>query len=185
MFTANAGTGRMARALRHVDTLPLKQLCAQIYREQYNEWRKWEANLDWRDTMQGRYGLFGGGITAEPPADTLPLWQHASDFPEQYEDTTTMQHKGNGLLFPLGQIVATPGALLAFEQAEEEPLDYLCRHGLGDWVECGPEDEARNHKALRERLRIFSVYRLSTGVKIWLITEHDRSATTILLPEEY
>jgi hypothetical protein len=184
MHVAGGNARAIARALRHVDTMPLKQLCAQIYREQYNEWRRWEANLDWHDTMRGRYGLFGGTIAPEQSAETLPLWQCAQATPEHYKDTP-MATKDNGLLFPLGQIVATPGALSAFEEAEEEPLDYLCRHGLGDWEECGAEDMARNHEALTQDLRIFSVYTLSTGVKIWLITEHNRSYTTILLPSEY
>ncbi len=85
----------------------------------------------------------------------------------------------------LGQIVATPGALQAMNEAGEVPLTFLARHEAGDWGEVDPEDWQENELSVREGFRILSAYKLSTGVKIWIITEADRSATTILLPEEY
>lgn len=85
----------------------------------------------------------------------------------------------------LGRTVATPGALAALEEAGQIPAEFLSRHELGDWGEVGPEDWAENELSVREGFRILSVYRLNTSVKIWIITEADRSATTILLPEEY
>jgi hypothetical protein len=87
--------------------------------------------------------------------------------------------------FPLGRMVATPGALKALAEAGEEPLTYLCRHASEDWGELCEEDKKENEFSLGKCLRILSAYKLSTGVKIWIITEADRSATTILLPEEY
>ncbi len=87
--------------------------------------------------------------------------------------------------FPLGRLVATPGALSALAEAEEEPLVYLSRHVSGDWGELCDEDKEENELSLREGFRILSAYQLRTGVKIWIITEADRSATTILLPSEY
>ena len=87
--------------------------------------------------------------------------------------------------FPLGRTVATPGALDALKEAGEGPAYYLSRHITGDWDELSDHDRKENAYALLHNLRILSAYTLSTGVKIWLITEADRSATTILLPEEY
>jgi len=87
--------------------------------------------------------------------------------------------------FDPGQIVATPGALAAFEASGEEPLAFLLRHLDGDWGELSPEDIAENELSLREGFRLLSAYSLRDGTTIWVITESDRSATTILLPEEY
>ena len=66
-----------------------------------------------------------------------------------------------------------------------EVLDAVCRHVVGDWGECCPDDAAENEFAIDKYLRIFSVYRTAAGVKFWVITEADRSRTTALLPEEY
>ncbi len=85
----------------------------------------------------------------------------------------------------IGQMVATPGALKALAEAEETPLEFLIRHMNGDWGEVCPEDWAENDLSVREGYRILSAYTLKTGVKIWIITEADRSVTTILLPDEY
>jgi hypothetical protein len=87
--------------------------------------------------------------------------------------------------FPLGQVVATPGALQAFASAEENYLPYLMRHAGGDWGEVCPEDALANDEAREDGERLLSAYRLQIGTKIWIITEADRSSTCILLPEEY
>ena len=90
--------------------------------------------------------------------------------------------------FPLGQIVATPGALAAFQEAQDSPWIYwiyLRRHSEGDWSEVNVEDAAENELSLRDGFRLLSAYTITSGIKIWIITERDRSATTILLPEEY
>jgi hypothetical protein len=67
----------------------------------------------------------------------------------------------------------------------DDPLDFLFRHLDGDWGELSPEDIAKNELSLREGFRPLSVYLLRDGTKVWVITESDRSATTILLPGEY
>ena len=85
-------------------------------------------------------------------------------------------------LLPLGQIVATPGALAALEEAGQQPTTFLERHESGDWGDCGAEDKQENDLSVRES---FSVYHTSKGQKIWIITEADRSSTCILLPDEY
>jgi hypothetical protein len=87
--------------------------------------------------------------------------------------------------FQPGQIVATPGALEAFEASGESPLAFLERHLAGDWGELSPEDIRENELSLQHGWRLLSAYRLSTGVKVWVITEADRSVTTVLLPDEY
>jgi hypothetical protein len=87
--------------------------------------------------------------------------------------------------FPLGRFVATPGAIAALEAAGENPTTFLRRHWRGDWGELDTEDVAENKFSLVNGLRLLSRYVLSDGTVIWIITEADRSATTILLPEEY
>ena len=81
--------------------------------------------------------------------------------------------------------MATPGALDALAQAEENALAYLVRHVTGDWGDLPEEDIEENELSLREGYRLFSAYHLNTGTKIYVITEWDRSVTTILLPDEY
>lgn len=89
-------------------------------------------------------------------------------------------------LFPLGQIVATPGALAALAEAGESPLSLLMRHQSGDWGTLDREDRCLNDRAVEGGDRILSAYGLpSTGQKVWVITESDRSSTCVLLPEEY
>ncbi len=86
---------------------------------------------------------------------------------------------------PLGQVVATPGALQVFVLAKEGYLPYLLRHACGDWGEVCLDDARANEEALLSGERLLSAYKLSNGTKIWIITEADRSSTCILLPEEY
>jgi len=88
-------------------------------------------------------------------------------------------------LFPLGQIVATPGALAALERAQQAPTCFLARHACGDWGELEPTDVAENQYSIAHGLRLLSSYQTNAGEKLWIITEADRSATTLLLPEEY
>ncbi len=87
--------------------------------------------------------------------------------------------------FPLGQTVATPDALATQEAAGQHPFLFLARHSRGDWGELCPADKRANDRALREGDRLLSAYKTSTGERLWVITEADRSATTILLPSEY
>ena len=88
-------------------------------------------------------------------------------------------------LFTLGQVVATPGALEAIEASGDSLFSYLSRHISGDWGEVDAHDRKENELSLEQGFRLMSVYSLGTGVKIWVITEADRSSTCVLLPEEY
>lgn len=87
--------------------------------------------------------------------------------------------------FPLGRVVATPGALAALESANQTPLQFIARHAAGDWGEVDEHDHRENERSLKSGCRLLSAYRLRDNTKIWVITEADRSATTLLLPEEY
>lgn len=88
-------------------------------------------------------------------------------------------------LFSLGQVVATPGALEALEKAEQAPSDFLNRHVHGDWGDVCEEDAEANQQSVKDGSRLLSSYRTKLNVKLWIITEADRSSTCILLPEEY
>lgn len=96
--------------------------------------------------------------------------------------TTTTTHTR---LFNPGQIVSTPGALEALADAEQSATEFLSRHLQGDWGELCEIDRQANEDALTEGDRILSAYRTSEGTRIWIITEADRSVTTLLLPSEY
>jgi hypothetical protein len=83
----------------------------------------------------------------------------------------------------LGRIVGTPGAIAAVPA--DEMAIALNRHSNRDWGEVDADDKAENDRSAREGFRVLSAYRTSAGTKFWIITEADRSVTTILLPEEY
>jgi len=87
--------------------------------------------------------------------------------------------------FPLGRIVATPGALRVLEQANQNPFEFLERHQTGDWGDLREDDKRENEFSVQNSFRILSAYRTRNDVKIWIITEADRSVTTLLLPHEY
>ncbi len=87
--------------------------------------------------------------------------------------------------FPHGQIVGTPGAIQALEQHNVTAAQLLDRHCSGDWGQLDPEDMLANEDGLKFGERLLSNYPLATNCRIWIITERDRSVTTLLLPEEY
>ncbi len=85
--------------------------------------------------------------------------------------------------FPAGRLVITPGATA--ELPQNEAIKGLLRHMAGDWGELDEHDRMENEAALEHGFRLFSSYVTPGGTKFYVITEHDRSVTTILLPEEY
>ena len=85
---------------------------------------------------------------------------------------------------PLGQVVATLGALKLLSEIGEDPFGYIARHAAGDWGDLCAFDRRENEIALRDGYRVLSSYEISAR-RVWIITEADRSVTTILLPEEY
>lgn len=87
--------------------------------------------------------------------------------------------------FALGQVVATSGALAALARCGKTPELLLTRHARSDWGDLDEQDRKENDRSLEEGLRLLSAYRLPDGTKLWIITEADHSATTLLLPDEY
>ncbi len=88
-------------------------------------------------------------------------------------------------LFPLGMVVSTPGAAAILANAEVDAREIIERHQSGDWGVLVPDDCTLNDEAVRCGDRILSAYKLGEGQRLWIITEADRSATTLLLPSEY
>lgn len=86
--------------------------------------------------------------------------------------------------FPLGQVVATPGALAALTEAGVEPWELLQRHQSADFGDVDAHDRRENARAIEQGYRILSAYTVA-GTRLWVITEADRSSTCLLLPEEY
>ena len=88
-------------------------------------------------------------------------------------------------LFSPGRLVATPGAIALLERTDKSPLEFLSRHLRGDWGDLCPEDKTENELSLKYGFRLLSSYQATETEKLWVITEADRSLTTLLLPEEY
>jgi len=98
---------------------------------------------------------------------------------------TNTQQEAGVVRFALGQTVITPGAEEALQLAEQTASEFLRRHMSGDWGELSDEDIKENEFSLENGLRLLSRYETTKGERLWIITEADRSATTILLPIEY
>jgi len=87
--------------------------------------------------------------------------------------------------FPAGQLVMTAGVSDLVQQGRLTPVPYLRRHLDGDWGDLCDDDRRSNDAALKSGDRLFSSYQVTPTLKLWIITEWDRSVTTLLLPEEY
>jgi len=93
--------------------------------------------------------------------------------------------------FRLGRLTATPGAIRAMQRAGQDPLALIERHRRGDWGVVGEDDAGANERAVAHegdpdrQERVLSVYVTDVGDRLWVITEADRSATCVLLPEDY
>ena len=95
------------------------------------------------------------------------------------------QARTPGALFPLGRLFATPRALETLSVAGQVPESFLRRHVAGDWGDLSEDDRSANAHALKTGGRILSAYVTILGERLWIITEADRSRTTILRPDEY
>lgn len=95
------------------------------------------------------------------------------------------QNEKSKKLFSLGETVMTIGATEALEESNQLPNEFLAKHQASDWGEVCDDDKRENDFPVKEGFRIISAYRTVKGEKIWIITEADRSSTTILLPSEY
>ena len=96
-----------------------------------------------------------------------------------------MQQISKQPAFELGQIVATPGALAALNKARQQPGEFLTRHVHREWGDLDEDDRKENEYSLEHGFRLLSAYKTNAGDRLWIITEADRSVTTLLLPEEY
>lgn len=100
--------------------------------------------------------------------------------------TTSDRHEQSSVTrFTLGQTYITPGAEEALMIAGQTGIEFLRRHMSNNWGELSDEDIRENGLSLKEGFRLLSAYHTAKGQKLWIITEADRSATTILLPDEY
>lgn len=88
-------------------------------------------------------------------------------------------------LFPLGELGMTHGAINLLAELGRSPQELIQRHASCDWSDMSPSDAAANRHALRSGMRIFSSFDLPGGCRVWVITEADRSSTTLMLPAEY
>src|SRR5438034_8824104 len=98
---------------------------------------------------------------------------------------TNAHQESSATHFALGQTYVTPGAEEALMIAGQTGIEFLRRHMSNDWGELSDEDVRENELSLEKGFRLLSAYRTAKGQKLWIITEADRSATTILLPDEY
>lgn len=96
-----------------------------------------------------------------------------------------MQQIGKQPAFKLGQIVATPAALAVLKKVGQEPDEFLTRHANREWGDLDEDDRRENDYGLEHGFRLLSAYRTDAGDRLWIITEADRTVTTLLLPEEY
>lgn len=134
----------------------------------------WDAQREYFNLFELEYiaAVEGASLTADPNFTPCPL-------------SVVQAQEQAPAKFPFGEVVATPGAAAALQAAAGRPLTYLRRHAQGDWGELDAEDRAENEFSLTNGLRLLSAYNLKDGTRIWIITEADRSVTTILLPSEY
>lgn len=87
--------------------------------------------------------------------------------------------------FKLGRLFVTRGAAEVLRESSQSPLEFFNRHARLERGELSDDDHPENVFSVSRQLRIFSAFKTAQGVKLWVITESDRSATTILLPSEY
>lgn len=117
-------------------------------------------------------------LLGAPPAVTLAMaWDERSG-----GWTSTMVRPPK---FPLGQLVMTRGAIETLAEAGQSPMEFIQRHQSGDWGEVPEADRRENDFSVTHGFRILSAYRTTRDVRIWVLTEADRTTTTILLPDEY
>ncbi len=139
----------------------------------------------YRDGVYGVCGRAGWGERSLPPCNGDQCCGDCEKLPGCDEVCPDLP-RGREVkpkVVELGQLVATPGALE--KVPPDEMLVALGRHARGDWGDLCGEDRRLNDAALKNGERLLSSYRTRAGTKFWIITEWDRSVTTVLLPEEY
>jgi hypothetical protein len=119
---------------------------------------------------------FHARLSAAPPGSNTQI---------HIKELSPMQKTERKPLFDLGQLVATPGALAALEKSGQSPMEFFSRHVTGDWGELSEDDRKENQLSLEKGFRLLSSYKTNAADRVWVITEANRSHTTILLPQEY
>ncbi len=157
---------KLREALNETDVLETHDVYTDLLRSALDE-------VDWLEVAADFLEDFAEDAPRAVNAIADP--QTASGANDAYEEGSEK--------FPLGRIVATPGALAEIPTFEVQTS--LKRHQRGDWGEVNASDREENDLSLREGFRLLSAYRAANGTKFWIITEADRSVTTVLLPEEY
>lgn len=130
------------------------------------------SEVDWHEVAEA----FLEELEPEEP-------EPSDDDQEHDEEETSTTEEPKGPLFSLGQVVSTPGALAALSREDIDAA--IRRHVSGDWGEVSEADRTENDLSVREGFRVLSEYRGQNDCRFWVITEADRSSTTVLLPEEY
>jgi hypothetical protein len=120
-----------------------------------------------------------------PLLDDLPAVTLHLAWSTEHGSWMSRIHEPRVPLFSLGMVVGTQGAVQALEEAGQGPQEFLDRHVRGDWGEVPEADQHENDFSLLHGFRILSAYTTNAGERIWVLTEADRSATTLLLPDEY
>ena len=136
------------------------------------------------DAMEVHYRMLL--LLAQSPAASGYTIKLIYEIGDLGEPVITLSNPHKDVDLALGEVATTPGALDALVTARVSPMTYLARHARGDWGEVDKEDWAANDRdALSGDGRVLSAYTLPTDDRLWVITEWDRSVTTLLLPEEY
>jgi hypothetical protein len=132
-------------------------------------------------------GLQETAISRKPSFNLQPVAQENNRMSANFSTAPNTQSTPSptAVRFQLGRIFITPGAIDALEDSGESAQDFINRHARLERGELGEEDYKENLFSVDKRLRIFSAFKTAQGVKIWVITESCRSATTLLLPSEY
>lgn len=104
--------------------------------------------------------------------------------PQDHHEESPEMRPVPKVLFDMGQIVVTSGASYSLHRIERHPVQLLARHATGDWGQLPEQDIEENEHSLKHGFRLFSAYNIEDA-RFYVITEWDRSVTTILLPEEY
>ena len=119
--------------------------------------------------------------------ETFPIPQHQplTWRKRKMQNQNTIVKTENKVLFDLGQTFMTIGAREALEESNQTANEFLARHQSGDYGDICEDDRKENEFSVKKGFRILSAYKTKLSEKIWIITELDRSSTTILLPEEY
>lgn len=148
-----------------------------------------KARVATSDEVDRAIRFYSKGVGRMGPFESQVMEKYADFVREERKPITnvvTFNHSvTESVRLKLGRVVATPGALRMMTDAGINGAVYLERHARGDWGDVSAGDKKLNDEAAQGDGRILSSYNLPNGEKLWIITEWDRSATTLLLPSEY